>query len=65
MSPPEHSVHFPAATDAKDNADADSSNKAIKATVLIATVQEDEPIVTRKELWSYYRASPLAWSFLD
>ncbi|KAH0840203.1 MFS general substrate transporter [Lanmaoa asiatica] len=25
-----------------------------KSTVLIATVQEDEPLVTRKELWSYY-----------
>ena len=65
MSPPKHPVHFADATDVNDNADADSSDKANKATVLIATVQEDEPIVTRKELWSYYRASSLAWSFLD
>ena len=35
----------------------DSPDKVIKSTVLIATVQEDEPVVTRKELWSYYRAS--------
>ena len=65
MSPPEHLGHFAEVTDVKDNGDADSSDKANKATVLIATVQEDEPIVTRKELWSYYRASSLAWSFLD
>jgi MFS-type transporter involved in bile tolerance (Atg22 family) len=52
VSPPEHS----ASSDIKENSDSNSSSldKSNTATVLIATVQEDEPIVTRKELWSYY-----------
>ena len=38
---------------------ADVKDSPDKSTVLIATVQEDEPVVTRKELWSYYRAYSL------
>jgi hypothetical protein len=41
-------VSHPDFVDVKDSPD--------KSTMLIATVQEDEPVVTRKELWSYYYA---------
>ena len=46
------------ATDAKENGDS----KIDKPTELIAMVDEGEPIVTRKELWSYYCAlfSPIS-----
>ena len=36
----------------------DPPDKASKSTVLIAAVQEDEPVVNMEELWSYYRVSP-------
>ena len=35
--------------------DKSSNNASVRATVPIAPVdQESEPVVTRKELWSYY-----------
>ncbi|KAF8841545.1 MFS general substrate transporter [Paxillus ammoniavirescens] len=34
--------------------DSLSDDKADKTTVFIAAVQKDEPLVTRRELWSYY-----------
>lgn len=37
---------------------SDESPKASgKGTVLISSLSKDEPVVTRKELWSYYRES--------
>lgn len=63
VAPPERSVHFADSTDKKDSENRDSASDSVspkkisKSTVLIATVQEDEPLVTRRELWSYYRAS--------
>ncbi|KAF8551739.1 MFS general substrate transporter [Imleria badia] len=56
VSPPERQLHFTDPTDVKGNADStlDSPDKDIKSTVRIATVQKDEPVVTRNELWSYY-----------
>ncbi|KAG6373769.1 MFS general substrate transporter [Boletus reticuloceps] len=53
VSTPEHPVHFVDATDVKDNDDSPGKGNT-KSTVLIATLQEDEPVVTRRELWSYY-----------
>ncbi|KAI9574371.1 MFS general substrate transporter [Boletus coccyginus] len=43
-------------TDANDNGKPtpDWKDNVDKPSVLIATVRDDEPIVTRKELWSYY-----------
>lgn len=61
VAPPGHSVHFAEPTRKKENRDSASHSvspkKVSNSTVLIATVQEDEPLVTRKELWSYYRVS--------
>ena len=66
VSPPERQVHFADPTDVKNNGDStldsDSPVKGIKSSRLIATVEKDEPVVTRKELWSYYRASLLCTS---
>lgn len=34
---------------------SDERPKKSKGTVLISSISKDEPIVTRRELWSYYR----------
>ena len=61
VSPPECREHFTESTDVKIKSEGDSTlelqGKDIKCTALIATIEKDEPVVTRKELWSYYRAS--------
>lgn len=33
---------------------SDDSSKKSKATVLISSINKNEPIVTRRELWAYY-----------
>jgi hypothetical protein len=33
---------------------SDESQKKSKGTVLISSVNKNEPIVTRRELWAYY-----------
>ncbi|KAG6369476.1 MFS general substrate transporter [Boletus reticuloceps] len=53
VTTPEHPVHFVDATDVKDNGDSPGKGNT-KLTALVATLQEDEPVVTRRELWSYY-----------
>lgn len=40
--------------DSKSIASEDRPRKSGKGTVLISSLSKDEPIVTRKELWSYY-----------
>lgn len=58
VSPPERSVPAVDVIQAKNDDSSDTiSPKINKATVLIAAVEESEPIVTRRELWSYYRAA--------
>lgn len=61
VAPSEPQVHFADSTDKKGNGDSTSDSippmRIGKSTALIATVREDEPLVTRRELWSYYRAS--------
>ncbi|KAF9230061.1 autophagy-related protein 22-like protein, partial [Melanogaster broomeanus] len=37
--------------------DTVSDGKANKSTAFIAEVRKDEPLVTKRELWSYYRKS--------
>jgi hypothetical protein len=34
---------------------SDDSPKKSKGTILISSVNKNEPIVTRRELWAYYR----------
>jgi hypothetical protein len=34
---------------------SDNPQKESKGTVLISSVNKNEPIVTRRELWAYYR----------
>ena len=57
LASPQHPVHSEGSTEVKETNDAplDSLDKIDKSPVLIATVQKDEPVVSRKELWSYYR----------
>lgn len=58
ISPPEYPVCCEKSTDVKADGDFPSDpDKVDQSTVLIAALQEDEPVVTKKELWSYYRAS--------
>ena len=59
ISPPESPGHFTDPIDIKDDGDSplNTPENVVKSTVLIATVEKDEPVVTRKELWSYYRTS--------
>ena len=59
VSTSEHLVRSQDSTDAKDNGDfpLDSPEKVNKSTVLVASEERDDPVVTRKELWSYYRRS--------
>lgn len=52
----------PGSADAKDPNVSDSKSEVLpdargedKAKVLVASVDKNEPLVTRKELWSYYR----------
>ncbi|KAN0097164.1 Autophagy-related protein 22-like protein [Tylopilus felleus] len=56
LASPQHPVHSEGSTEVKETNDAplDSLDKIDKSPVLIATVQKDEPVVSRKELWSYY-----------
>ncbi|KAF8437153.1 MFS general substrate transporter [Boletus edulis BED1] len=53
VSAPEHPVHFVDATDVKDDGGSPGKGET-KSTALVATLQQDEPVVTRRELWSYY-----------
>ncbi|KAN0097165.1 Autophagy-related protein 22-like protein [Tylopilus felleus] len=55
ISPPEYPVCCEKSTDVKADGDFPSDpDKVDQSTVLIAALQEDEPVVTKKELWSYY-----------
>ncbi|KAN0074508.1 Autophagy-related protein 22-like protein [Tylopilus felleus] len=55
-SPSEHPVCFQDSTGGKDNGDStpSSPDNTNRSAELIATAETDEPVVTRKELWSYY-----------
>lgn len=61
VSPAELSAGFADVTDVKDSENGDDTvpPKINKSTMLIAAVEENEPVVTRRELWSYYRALSL------
>ena len=57
-----HEVRFEDSTEVKDiigdtTLVQDTPEKTNQSTSLIATAERSEPIVTRKELWSYYRKS--------
>lgn len=56
VSPPEHPAHFAGVTKNGNVASDSIPSKIDTSTVLIAAVEENEPVVTRRELWSYYRA---------
>ena len=47
--------------DSESVASKDKHQIQPKGTILISSVGKDEPIVTRKELWSYYREM---WSMM-
>ncbi|KAF9226805.1 MFS general substrate transporter [Gyrodon lividus] len=59
VTPPDDPItHDPDLADVKDivdsKSDSVSDDKADKTTVFISAVHKDEPLVTRRELWSYY-----------
>ncbi|KAG9317758.1 MFS general substrate transporter [Chiua virens] len=60
ISPPEHLLHAPNSIDGKRDSDggsilvARSPQKINNPSALITNVDRDEPVVTKRELWSYY-----------
>ncbi|KAF9234341.1 MFS general substrate transporter [Melanogaster broomeanus] len=44
--------------------DTVSDGKANKSTAFIAEVRKDEPLVTKRELWSYYRKSVTSMKYI-
>jgi len=46
-----------AIADRPDTKTVDYSGGDGKAPVFVSSIRKDEPIVTRRELWSYYRQS--------